>query len=126
MPSDGFDAVMKTVKAVILAEPIPTPQSEHIKAVCAEQKIPCLVLTPDNADLPPCDLRSFCRDAGCHVVCDRDAVIYRAGNRLFVHAVTDGDHTLNIGGRLRNLPDGTICGSTIPMHSGESRLFTVE
>ena len=123
--ASDFDAVYSSFKAVILAEPIPTPKSEHIKKVCSENNIPCLVITPDNAAITPCELRDFCRESGCRVICDRDAVVYYAGKRLFVHAVDDGEYVLDVGGTLTDMLDGNTYGNTLTLRKGESRLFEI-
>jgi len=122
--ASDFDTVCQSCKAVILAEPVPTPNSGRIKRYCAENGIPCLVITPENAGITPSDLREFCRKAGCRVICDRDAVIYYGGRYLFIHAPDDGEYRINAeSDRLHELFENKEYSGILNMKAGESKLF---
>ena len=109
-----FDAVKDNYKAYVLLEPCKTELSEYIKADAAKTNKGCYVVDKETYRVSPEALRSFCKDNGIHLYCDRDAVVYVNESYLFIHTCSEGklEITMPEGKKLSplfaNLEEGAV------------------
>ena len=61
-----------------------------------QSNLPLMEITKDLCDISPEELRSFLKEAGVWVYCDRDAVIYANDRFLFLHTAEEGEYTLHL------------------------------
>ncbi len=120
---DDYPAVSDRYKAMIFIEPAPT---EAVTDVLHKAGSRALVVTPKEIDITAEALRTFCEHCGVHIWCP-DAVVYACGAYLFLHACSDGEHTLNVpdGVVLHDLFTDAEWTGTHTMQCGEGHLFSV-
>ena len=93
-----FETVYKRYKAVLFASACLTELLLRAKALCGENRVPCLAVSEAKPLFSPSELRDFCKTNGVHLYCETDDIIYVNGNYLAVHATGDGVKTVSLGG----------------------------
>jgi len=88
------ESVIGRYKAVIALIPIDSPDNDHVQTLAQAKQIPLLAIRKDNADITSEALRTFLRQAGVHIWCNRDAVIYADKNSVFLHTTETAAYTL--------------------------------
>ena len=116
--------VVKTrYRAFVLLCPCLTPRLfaciEELKAIDA----PYLVISAENADVTPMQLRDFFGE--CHITprCDKCAVVYENESYLFLHTTSDEEITLHYDGKLREVFGEEI---RFPARPGKGKSFLFE
>ncbi|MBQ8431833.1 MAG: hypothetical protein IJX28_03010 [Clostridia bacterium] len=94
--TSDFEAIRHEYSAFVLLEPGATPDSEKIRR---EEKN-LLVITKENCEITPKELRAFYKEAGVWLYSEEDAVVYAGESHLFLHTVRDGKQVIH-------LPKGT-------------------
>ena len=84
--ASDFERVAKRYSAYIVIDPTRTPLVDSIISDADTRGIPCLVITPETANISPEKLREFCLESGVHLYTDVPAVVYANESYLFVHA----------------------------------------
>jgi beta-galactosidase len=84
--ASDFERVKDRYSAYTVVNPIRTATVDSIIASASEHGIPCLVITPDKADISPDELREFCISSGVHLYTDVPTVVYANESYIFVHA----------------------------------------
>ena len=126
--ASDFEAVKDNYKACILLSPAVTKLGEKIKAFSDTYSMPLFTVDSDSSDVTAKELRDFCKNAGAHIYCDENCVIYANNDYLFVHTAKEGECRLNIcnGKRLYEVFEGKCYPYTFDAPLGKSYLFRYE
>ena len=84
--ASDFEMVKGRYSAYIVIDPFRTALVDSIIAEAENSGVPCLVLSPEMAEISPEELRRFCRESGVHLYTDTPAVVYANESFIFVHA----------------------------------------
>ncbi len=119
------EAVLDKYRAVILLKPVSSPHSDRLSALARSKNKALLEITRDNANITTDALRAFLRQAGVHLWCERDAVIYANESYVFLHTAEDAQYTLNIQGNraVQDVFTGEIFSPEIERKKGSSYLL---
>ena len=99
--TSDFERIRNHYKAFILLCPVMT---ETNKKILDENKN-VFAVNVENKDLEPETLRSFCKEKGVHIYCDKDCVIFANKSYLFLHTASKGVHKINLpeGKKLKQI-----------------------
>ena len=61
--------------------------TDELKAIIESKN--CFVITSENCKTEVDVLRRFCKNAGVHLYCESDSVVYANDNYLFIHTTCD-------------------------------------
>ncbi len=117
--------VMDKYKAIIVVQPVKTELSEKCIALAKEKDIDVMLITGENMEITPEELRNFCRKNGAYVYCNKKAVIYSNNSFVFIHAGEDGEFDFTFDGKNTFTDMFTGEAITFPMQLplGKSFLF---
>ena len=93
--SSDAEAVMDRYKAVISLVPAKSELSEKIAETAVKRKQFCIEITEANVQVSTMELRERLKNAGVHIWCDRDAVIYANESYVFLHTTESGECMIN-------------------------------
>ncbi len=126
--ASDFDAVKERYKACILLSPAMTELGEKIKEYADRRSLPLFVVDAKSIDVCANELRAFCKDAGVHIYCNENCVIYANERYLFVHTASEGECRLNIkdGKRLYEVFENKYYSTVFDAPLGKSCLFRLE
>ncbi len=88
--ASDFNKVKDNYKAIISLIPYPTDLSKQITGDAL------LEVTKDNFNITVDELREFYRNAGVHIYCEKQAVIYANESYLFFHSTEDGEYSIEL------------------------------
>ena len=125
--AQDIEKVIDKYKAVLILNSANTPDSQKVIEVAKEKGVACLNVTADNADMPTATLREFLRDAGVHIYCERDAVIYANESFIFLHTCSDGAYKINMktSATLTDVLTGEEFDQTVNRQQGQSFILRV-
>ena len=89
-------SVIHRYQAILSLVPVETERSNRVRELAMQSNLPLMEITKDLCDISPEELRSFLKEAGVWVYCDRDAVIYANDRFLFLHTAEEGEYTLHL------------------------------
>ena len=126
--ASDFDAVKERYKACILLSPAMTELGNRIKEYADRLSLPLFVVDAKSIDVSANELRTFCKDAGVHIYCNENCVIYANDNYLFVHTASDGECRLNTkdGKKLYEVFENKYYSTVFDAPLGKSYLFRYE
>lgn len=94
--ASDFSKVQSSYKAIILLVPYPTVLSDTIEKFCRQNGKAILKITIENCGIGDKELRQFYKNAGVHIYCDKQAVIYANESYLFFHSAEDGKFSIEL------------------------------
>ena len=94
--AQDVEKVIDKYKAVLILNPANTPDSLKVIELAEDKGVACFNVTAENADIPTASLREFLRDAGVHIYCENDAVIYANESFVFLHTCSNGAYKINM------------------------------
>lgn len=104
--TSDYEAVKDRYKAWIIAVPYHTAVSERVLSEVKKQGITAMVIGSEEAgQLEAATLRSFCKNAGVHIYCEKDAVVYVNESYLFLHTHEEAVYQLHLpeGKKLKSV-----------------------
>lgn len=121
------ERVIDKYKAVLILNPANTPDSLKVIELAKEKNISCLNVTIDNADISTAELREFLRDAGVHIYCEKDAVIYANESVLFLHTCADSAYKIDMksDATLTDILSGEEFDESIVRKKGQSFILRI-
>ncbi len=99
--ASDFEKIRDKYKAFILLCPVMTKANKKI----LEENNNVFAVNVENKDLEPETLRSFCKEKGVHIYCDKDCVIFANNSYLFLHTASKDIHKINLpeGKKLKQI-----------------------
>ncbi len=127
-----FIAVYKRYKAILFITVSRTPNFIKAISLCDADKVPYLSNSALKTEFAADELRNFCKNAGVHLYCETDDIIYANKKYLVIHSPAGGKRTLRFPDAvsLVDLMDESPASrydtlQTINMKKGETRLFSL-
>ncbi len=111
---NDFDTVAANYDAHIFLMPAETACMHDC---IAQDPLPKLIITPDDADITAKEIRDFCENAGITLYTQEDAVIYESRSYVFVHTCADGLNTLKFPFAVREVFGQDTSGALPPRKS---------
>lgn len=121
--------VLKSYKAAILFVPSKTKLTEKLMDYAVEQHIPLLKIDAQRQeDVTSTELRQFYKQAGVHIYCDKEAVVYANDNYIFLHTVENGEYEIKTKSPmiLTEMFEGTVYKQNKLLKGNRSYLYKQE
>ena len=127
-----FEAVFRGYTAVLFLNDLQTGAVRRAAALCGRSGVPYLALSEEKPQVSSRELRALCRDAGAHIYCETDDLLYVNGSFLALHATSAGVKTVHFPAWTAYrelLTENGVAGEgaclRISMAAGETRLFAL-
>ena len=116
-------AVMDKYDAVISLKAAESPNNTRVAELAGGK--PYLELTYERRDITAEQLRAFLKEAGVHLWCDGDSVVYANESFVFLHTAEEGAAPLRTpdGRQLRDVFTGEFFRGDVPRGKGESYIL---
>ncbi len=127
-----FGTVYKQYRAVVFITVLPSDPFKRVLSSCRKANIPYLVNSELKTAFTSEELRLFCKNAGVHLYCETDDIVYVNKNYLVIHSPEGGKKSLLFtqAVSLVDLMDESSVSpcdklQTVCMKTGETRLFSI-